>query len=680
MSNIEKIKVGSTTYPIRDANTLRSLNSTQAAQIVLDGTYNGEAVEDGEVFTNDTGKFQEFVKTANQAYSFLQKSFSYADFPCASSDKFFNFRKSGSPTTVQVSSNGVNWTDKTLTQSMSNVLSGFVEGNGKLIMLQPEASKQYTSTDGGDTWSYSSPSLPSGSNYLTDGHYIPGFYIFAQFYLNSLNGFIYSTDGSTWTQGSLPDNASSYGCFTSDGTYFYYLERDHGYLYKTSDCVNWSLVGTSSVVPDAFTVLKHYQGKFWTYQYNYSDNTSIFYSLKYSPDGLTWSSVGTISHPNTSYNYTKQFKLGYCGSSSSGVFVIAYFDLESTAYAPSKAFYMSPDGINWTENNESSSYRYSSKFIGNLISGIICGTNSPSVKIDAVTTYTYSLTDLSMTASEVSSQGFLKNKTSTTGGLAILGTANNSYTYQTVVGETAASSVAYSVALGYYARAASSSGATAVGNRAYAYSGTAVGCDAQTYNNSIAIGFNSNTGSQTYGTYASDHSIAIGTHALAGTNTYGTNSKAYTIAIGNGAVASGTHAIAIGSGNWVTPESKATADYAIQIGKGTNSTTKTLSIGLDDTHNYELLSADGTIPKARLANALSNASVTLEAASWSGGSQTVTVSGMTATAVVIVSPAPASASEYASAGVICSAQAADSLTFTCSTTPTSDLTVNVIFN
>ena len=73
-----------------------------------------------------------------------------------------------------------------------------------------------------------------------------------------------------------------------------------------------------------------------------------------------------------------------------------------------------------------------------------------------------------------------------------------------------------------------------------------------------------------------------------------------------------------------------------------------------------------------------NTTATLTAAGWSGGSQTVSVTGMTATGVVMVSPDPTDQSAYTSAGIICSAQAAGTLTFTCSTTPSADLSVNVV--
>lgn len=71
-------------------------------------------------------------------------------------------------------------------------------------------------------------------------------------------------------------------------------------------------------------------------------------------------------------------------------------------------------------------------------------------------------------------------------------------------------------------------------------------------------------------------------------------------------------------------------------------------------------------------------SVSLPVASWSSNSQTVTVSGVTTTNTVVVSPAPASFGDYSSSVVHCTAQGNNSLTFTCSETPASALTVNVL--
>lgn len=72
------------------------------------------------------------------------------------------------------------------------------------------------------------------------------------------------------------------------------------------------------------------------------------------------------------------------------------------------------------------------------------------------------------------------------------------------------------------------------------------------------------------------------------------------------------------------------------------------------------------------------ATISLVSTDWSSLSQTKTVAGVTATNTVIVSPAPASQADYVAAGIYCSAQANESLTFTCTTTPTSNISVNVL--
>lgn len=84
----------------------------------------------------------------------------------------------------------------------------------------------------------------------------------------------------------------------------------------------------------------------------------------------------------------------------------------------------------------------------------------------------------------------------------------------------------------------------------------------------------------------------------------------YGIAIGNNAKATSMYGIALGfyskaSGQWATAiNGTASADWAIQIGQGTNSTANTMSVCLSNNNNYRLLNSDGTIPFARQANVI----------------------------------------------------------------------------
>lgn len=90
--------------------------------------------------------------------------------------------------------------------------------------------------------------------------------------------------------------------------------------------------------------------------------------------------------------------------------------------------------------------------------------------------------------------------------------------------------------------------------------------------------------------------------------------------------------------------------------------------------------ADETIAADKLAdNAKSKGvAVVLTAAGWTDNTQTVSVSGVTADNNILVAAAPASRTVWNDAEVYCSAQAAGTLTFACSSTPTADVTANVV--
>jgi hypothetical protein len=71
-------------------------------------------------------------------------------------------------------------------------------------------------------------------------------------------------------------------------------------------------------------------------------------------------------------------------------------------------------------------------------------------------------------------------------------------------------------------------------------------------------------------------------------------------------------------------------------------------------------------------NNVTQTTVTLTSSGWGSNKQTVTVSGVTASNLVIVSVL------NNSYGIECTAQASNTLTFTCKNTPTVNVTVNVV--
>ena len=75
---------------------------------------------------------------------------------------------------------------------------------------------------------------------------------------------------------------------------------------------------------------------------------------------------------------------------------------------------------------------------------------------------------------------------------------------------------------------------------------------------------------------------------------------------------------------------------------------------------------------------LTSATASLTVAGWSSNSQSVTVSGVTSSNIVWVSPSASSLDDYVDAGIICTTQGTNSLTFTCVTVPTSEITINIV--
>ena len=145
------------------------------------------------------------------------------------------------------------------------------------------------------------------------------------------------------------------------------------------------------------------------------------------------------------------------------------------------------------------------------------------------------------------------------------------------------------------ANVASTDGAVSIGSGSAVGAGSvAVGDNARAANSAVVIGSGSSlhnnvvVGVKAYGT--GDNAVSIGNNAYSNTKS---------VAIGSGANAqNASNMIAIGN------LAKTSADYAIQLGDGTNSEANTFSVGLSDSNNYKLLGSDGKIPAERLPDGI----------------------------------------------------------------------------
>lgn len=71
-------------------------------------------------------------------------------------------------------------------------------------------------------------------------------------------------------------------------------------------------------------------------------------------------------------------------------------------------------------------------------------------------------------------------------------------------------------------------------------------------------------------------------------------------------------------------------------------------------------------------------SLTLTTGGWSSSAQTLTATGVTATNIVFVCPAVASQAAYSAAGIVCTSQGTNELSFSCDATPAGNITVSVV--
>lgn len=157
-----------------------------------------------------------------------------------------------------------------------------------------------------------------------------------------------------------------------------------------------------------------------------------------------------------------------------------------------------------------------------------------------------------------------------------------------------------------------------------------------------------------------------------------TGSGTHTHTVSGFAASSHAHGNITSAGDITTTATIASGDRIV-INDESASTVTNSSITFG-TATTTFLANNGTWQTPAKGSTATTRTASLAVASWNTSTKqiTVTVSGVTASNLIEVSPAPASWSVASAAGVYCSAQAANSLTFKCSSIPTAAITVNVV--
>lgn len=131
------------------------------------------------------------------------------------------------------------------------------------------------------------------------------------------------------------------------------------------------------------------------------------------------------------------------------------------------------------------------------------------------------------------------------------------------------------------------------------------------------------------------------------------------------------------AGYLTSHQSIKTVNNTSMVGTGNVSVQPTLVSGTNiKTVNSTSLLGSGNVA---VQTPIIQTTTTISVANWNATTTcTKSVTGVTSSNGVIPIPAPASISTWTSSGVYCSAQGNGTLTFACSTTPTADITVNIM--
>lgn len=479
MSLVKNIKIGNVSYTIRDANTNRSLDETQKVTALNEGTYDGVAIEDGEVFTEYDGKFVEFKNEPTEGKPPVQVTQPIAGSVFGHGGRVIIWSRSG--TTGYYSDNsGSTWNTFTIPFTEATKFAH----NGSLWMA---ASSFYTATSSdGITWSQGAGFPSQYASYLGsfDG----------KFYTYYTDSYWFTEDGASWTKGTSPVSGSIVLlCRDEDVLLF----AENGGIYKSTDGVSWENTGKNV---------------------GFSMGT---YAKAYYVLGKTWASSGYKAYSEGDLSVWTRSSPAAIDSYVSIVEVNKTLAISVDQSSLSKSqFYTSTEGISWTTITTPSSFTYSRVAATSDGTFYVFQQRSTTGFVGKAGT-SYSFNDLSYTKEEVDAAvagvdltGYLQNTATGSNSLSIEGNSG-SYTY------------ALSAGKGSYI---SGNSGTAVGSLANAGSnGTALGNSASAGNTGTAIGSNSGA--------TKSYSIALGMQAQATAERaiqigYGNNTEASSVYVG----------------------------------------------------------------------------------------------------------------------------------------------------
>lgn len=362
---------------------VRHLDTEHAEQIVLDGTYDGQDVEDGEVFVQHGGKLVEFDKTLNPGGDWGTSSLTGQEY-VETRGLYGNgvvCIPAGIYNTVNVSSDrGRTWTNHTgMPFSVGNPSPGQNKGcfNGQQFVVLYDKFL-CTSTDG-VSWTLRQTNLDSSAGLaFGNGRYVT----------KSSDVIKYSDDGLNWL--AIQDSTSFSGYSLQPFANGKFIAVGSSSVAISEDGENWSIHskpsgnGRQCAGGNGIFVISDVEN------WSYGTSNTFFYS---TDGGITWNT----SHTASSRNWVG---LSWCGDR---FFAVSHKD---------NLYTYSFDGKNWIEGTMPQwDYWTTVTYVnGDIIVTCGQGTNKPSVAYVSFTPfYEYGLTDLSFNKAEAESTFALKS-------------------------------------------------------------------------------------------------------------------------------------------------------------------------------------------------------------------------------------------------------------------------------
>lgn len=294
----------------------KSISEVQKTVLLNEGTYDGNEVSDGEVFTEYDGKFVEFAKESLASQGARQVTM-----PINGTTFGHGFRVvvwgRKNETSYYSDDKGKTWNAITVPFEGARMFAH----NGSLWMA---ASHYYTATsEDGKVWVQQSNFPSSNASYLGS--------FGGKFYTYFTSSYWYSEDGSSWTQGTSPVSGSIVLlCRDADILLF----AENGDIYRSTDGVSWTNTGNNvGFSMGSYAKAYYVLGKTWAY--SSSTNTA------YSEDLSIWTKSSTDAIG--SYVSVENVNNGFAIS----------VNQDSTSKS---LYYYTENGIDWFSSNTPASY------------------------------------------------------------------------------------------------------------------------------------------------------------------------------------------------------------------------------------------------------------------------------------------------------------------------------------